>query len=135
MILADIVKGAYVSILGNRVNVVGISLIIADSWMQFGPDAVEYSQFANHVINTGVIFSGLTIYGIETKASYKKVKKHIQETGSLNKEFLKKGLNKKNRIFNYCRSQGVYLAAKEFGYTKQFKEAKKLYSKSIIPNF
>ena len=80
-----------------------------------------------------------TFMGTTTLRAYKRTKKFIERTGGVNGYFFQQNLDKDDgglgKTFGYCSLQGMYLAMKEEGLTKEFKTLKVKHSKVKLPNF
>jgi hypothetical protein len=144
MSLTKKLEDAWVRVFGNRVTLVG-GIVGAVSFGTFcygfyEPDlTTDLEQHINLLISEfGFGTVAVTFCGSSTYKHYKRGLKHFQETGDLNKEYFREVIEDKSentRLFGYCQVQGAYLAAIKVGKVKEFRKAKKEYSKNIIPNF
>jgi hypothetical protein len=132
-------KEEYIGLCGNRANLLGTVLILGGIGFYFswGKDKLfeDYTNVVSGAIcqGVGLIQQLCTDFGAETKEQYNRAKDNIESYGKLDEAYFRKVLSHEY----YCGRQGLYLATKEKGYTKEFRKAKKKYvtSKFSIPNF
>ncbi len=133
MKLTEIVNQLYVSLMGDRVNLASKITLAAGIY-----GLIRYKDPLLLIpTGLGLIFFVYTTEGLGTLKYYNRTSKHIKQFGKLDSEFAKTLIEgTENRKFTgYCQIQGMYLAAKKYGQLDAFYEAKKKYSKNIIPNF
>lgn len=133
MKLTEIVDQLYVGLMGDRVNLASKITLAASTY-----GLIKYKDPLLLIpTGLGLIAFGYTTEGLGTLKYYNRTSKHIKQFGKLDSEFAKTLIEGTgNRKFTgYCQIQGMYLAAKKYGQLGAFYEAKKKYSKNIIPNF
>ena len=132
--LSEKLKSVSVLFTGNRLTLAGYVFCLAGIIAPYSIN--EDSTFTAKLSrNLGFFLLLSTSFGTQSLIHYKKAKKHIQENNGFDNRYLKTALDTDIYCLNYCPEQGIYLAAKETGHLAAFEEARKKYSKNIIPHF
>ncbi|MBI2672745.1 hypothetical protein HYX19_00645 [Candidatus Woesearchaeota archaeon] len=140
MALKDIVDRLYVGLMGDRVNLASKIIFAASTYsLIYGINHKTLPSFLFGYLGGYLSVScfAYTTAGSGTLRYYNRTSKHIKQFRRLDPGFAKTLIEgTENRKFTgYCQLQGMYLAAKKYGQLDVFYEAKKKYSKNIIPNF
>ncbi|MDO8516602.1 MAG: hypothetical protein Q7S33_00605 [Nanoarchaeota archaeon] len=112
-------------LLGNRITVLGELAFLYGNFVDS-----DYKIMGLILSSLGGFCIGATRLGTETFRTYIKTKEHIKKHNKLDQHFLEMGICKKL----YCDRQGAYLAARDYGQSKAFKESVKE-NIGVIPNF
>ncbi|MBI5065747.1 hypothetical protein HZA97_05920 [Candidatus Woesearchaeota archaeon] len=138
--LPDKVDNVYVSILGNRFNVMFQYLSLSSAVLFYtfaelnSPVLATFSAYGSFL---SAICSAWTCCGRSTPKYYKRTEEHIKKFGELRPRFLEKLISKtENKEFTgYCQLQGAYLAARKHGQLGVFYDVKRRCSNNVLPNF
>ena len=140
MSLTSLIKNTWISFVGNRLNLLAISIGIPSI---YALDTISHDQpyqgmLALVGLGIGLLTTGASGCGSGTKKFYRFVERNIERTGDLDQKFLERliSLKTENRsLFGYCQLQGMYLAARDYNQLEVFNQAKNNVSNCKIPNF
>ncbi len=149
MSLTDKLNDANILLFGNRVTLASELLVLggaADAICDISGAGIATDLSA---LTVGLVGMGVTKAGFATLEYYHLAKDHFRKNSrstysSSDKRFeayfgriIKVISNNSNSpsCFGYCEEQGLYLAAKEFGFEDAFNRAHSKYSSIKIPHF
>jgi hypothetical protein len=138
--LCEKINNVLVGIIGNRVTVLGYSLCATPLVMYHTSTPWEKTitnMLTGPFLAAGYILAMGTMCGWTTYEHYKKAADHIKSTGKLDMRYAETLITRsENRSFvGYCQQQGLYLAARDYGYLDVFEKARKMHSNVKIPHF
>ncbi len=128
-----------IRLLGNRLFALGMTLVTGGFSASFiyGLNSDTRNFFLSYAVGTvGAGLVGINVCGKFTLETYQRTKKHIKQYGEIRPQFFQEDIKETNgHICGYCHTQGMYLAAREYGQLESFRSNKRKYSKCLIPNF
>jgi hypothetical protein len=138
MSLKETVEDLYVSLVGNRVNTLGLAMFAGSGYTFCN----YYGTLPTMFSILGIVVSGgflsFNKFGEGTKNYYRRTLQEIDDNnGTLPLEWVQEKIKKVEfgNVLGYCQLQGMYLAAKKRNQLNSFYSAKKAVSNNIFPNF
>jgi len=138
------VKSEFISNLKDlRVRLVGNRMVLASNILSSAGGAYTFTHdmstwqeaLAWLGVTAGLTLPSLLNVGEKTSSAYQRARSLIENHGRLSERYSAKILEDDSKLFGYCVTQGLYLAAKEYDQLDVFEEAKQNYSDNIFPNF
>ncbi|MFA6460816.1 MAG: hypothetical protein WCV90_01000 [Candidatus Woesearchaeota archaeon] len=134
--LIDKVEDAYVFLVGNRITAAArMTFLLCTGKLLF--QEIDFS-IADYLSMGGMVLgASLSDLGKYTSEHYHRTLQEVQNKGMAGVDFFKESIlrGENEKFFGYCNLQGLYLGAKKTRQLANFYQARRDYSKCVIPNF